>query len=115
MIARRRLPNRRPSVTISLDHDGREYEITLGYDPSEIAIKEIFCTDKKSGSAMDFLIADQCVALSLLMQYGIPISDLTRSLGRIAVDMDDPASLTRPASIFGVLTELLAFEIGDEK
>ncbi|MBX6324318.1 MAG: ribonucleotide reductase [Rhodospirillaceae bacterium] len=100
-MSRWHLPNRRPNTTLTLHHDGHTYAVTLGLDPANGCIREVFGHGAKVGSAMDAILDDACVALSLLLQYGVEPAQLARSMGRLG----DGVS---PASIIGALADLAA-------
>ncbi|MEO5375100.1 MAG: ribonucleotide reductase [Alphaproteobacteria bacterium] len=102
---RLRLPNRRPSRTATLVHDGRDYAVTIGFDPATGRVREVFAGDVKSGSSMDGILNDACIALSLLLQHGVVPASLAHSMGRLG---DGRA----PASIIGALVDhLVAQEV----
>lgn len=98
---RTRLPNRRPSETTTVGHDGRDYAVTIGIDPASGIVRELFAGDTQIGSAMDAILNDACVALSLLLQHGVEPAALAHSMGRI-----DNGS--KPASVIGALVDHLA-------
>ncbi len=102
-MTRKRLPDRRPSITTELVHQYRAYSVTIGFNPSTGRIGEVFTHGAKVGSAMDGILDDACVALSLLLQHGVEPTALSASMGRLG----DGKS---PASIIGALTDLLARE-----
>ena len=95
------LPNRRPTETATVVHDGRDYAVTVGFNPADGNVREVFATDGKAGSAMDGILADACVALSLLLQHGMEPAALARSMGRLG-------DVKEPASIIGALVDHLA-------
>jgi hypothetical protein len=99
------LPTRRPNETIELVFDGTSYQVTVGYrfgpGAGEVSPAEVFTHGAKVGSAMDAILDDACVALSLLLQHGVAPAALASSMGRAG----DGAS---PASILGALADLLA-------
>jgi len=64
---------------------------------------EVFTHGAKVGSAMDGILDDVCIALSLLLQHGVEPAELATSMGRLG---DGKA----PASIVGALTDLLVRE-----
>jgi len=66
-------------------------------------IGEVFTHGAKVGSAMDGILDDACIALSLLLQHGIAPSALASSMGRLGDG-------TSPASIIGALADLLGRE-----
>ncbi len=101
---RTRLPDRRPSETTTVVHDGRGYAVTIGVDPVTGIVREVFACDFQTGSAMDAILNDACVALSLLLQHGVEPAALAHSMGRI-----DNGS--KPASVIGALVDHLATEV----
>ena len=104
-MSRQRLPNRRPNVTVDLEHAGRAYSVTIGFDLRDGRIREVFTHGAQVGSAMDAILDDSCVALSLLLQHGVEPAALASSMGRLG----DGAN---PASVIGALADLLAREAG---
>ena len=100
---RQRLPDRRPSVTAVLVHDGRSYPVTIGFDVVNERVGEVFTHGAKAGSNMDAILDDACIALSLLLQHGIEPASLASSMGRLGDGKT-------PASIIGALTDLLVRE-----
>ncbi len=102
-MTRLRLPDRRPSLTISLAYEHRSYSVTLGLDVRSDRVAEVFTHGARIGSGMDRLLDDACVALSLLLQYGAEPTPLAASMGRLG----DGKS---PASIIGALADLIARE-----
>lgn len=102
-MTRVRLPDRRPSVTMKMVHDCQSYSVTIGFDLSAGRIGEVFTHGAKIGSAMDGILDDACIALSLLMQHGVESAALAASMGRLGDGKT-------PASIIGALTDLLARE-----
>jgi len=102
-MTRQRLPDRRPSLTTSLVHDCRPYSVTIGFDSATGRIGEVFTHGAKVGSAMDGILDDACIALSLLLQHGVETAALAASMGRLGDGKT-------PASIIGALTDLLARE-----
>jgi hypothetical protein len=99
-MTRIRLPDRRPNETATLSFEGATYEVTIGYyldgQPGEV-----FTHGAKVGSAMDRLLDDACVALSLLIQHGVKPEDLAAKMGCLG-------DQRQPASIIGGLVQLLA-------
>lgn len=102
-MTRERLPDRRPSITTELVHDWRTYSVTIGFDLTRDRIGEVFTHGAKVGSAMDAILDDACVALSLLLQHGVEPTALASSMGRLGDGKT-------PGSIIGSLTDLLARE-----
>jgi len=96
---RHRLPNRRENETVDLVFDGQRYHVTIGF-ALDGRPREVFCHGGKVGSGMDRILDDACVALSLLLQYGVEPQGLGHSMGRLG----DGAA----ASIIGALVDLVA-------
>jgi len=73
--------------------------------------REIFLSGNKEGSALDALLADAAVVISIALQHGIPASALAKSIGRLPGvpvgprDLDKPAR--QPASLIGAALDLL--------
>jgi hypothetical protein len=102
-VTRQRLSDRRPSFTTRLAYQSNTYSVTLGFDVRNGRIAEVFTHGAKVGSAMDRILDDVCVALSLLLQYGVEPAALAASMGRLGDGKT-------PASIIGALTDLLVRE-----
>ena len=105
MTERQRLPDRRPNETMAVTHEGNTYAVTLGFDPATGEAREIFTHGAKVGSAMDGILADTCIILSILLQHGVRPSSFVGSIGRLG-------DRETPASIIGVIADTLA---GEEK
>jgi hypothetical protein len=101
---RRRLPNRREAVTETLVIGNMVISATVGFDEAG-APKEIFLDGGKTGSAMDFLLGDAAVAISICLQYGVSAQALAKSIARVPESLDGPA--TTAASALGVAIDLL--------
>ena len=103
---RRRLPPRRHSETRRLAWAGQTIHVTLGYDTDSLEPKEIFYSGGyRSGSDMEALVSDLCIALSVMLQHdGITAAALGKSMGQtFDVRTGDPM----PASILGLLLDEL--------
>ena len=105
-MGRERLPDRRQNETVCLRHDGQEFTVTIGYD-GDGKPKEVFAGAAKSGTAMSHILADACVIISLVLQYGGEPEDITRSLGRIP-DLDRGKGADKPASVLGEILAIVA-------
>ncbi len=99
-MTRQRLPNRRPNETVAVAHDGCSYAVTLGFDPTTGEVREIFSHGAKVGSAMDGILDDTCILLSIMLQHGVQPSSFVGSMGKLGHGGE-------PASIIGRLTALL--------
>jgi hypothetical protein len=106
---RRRLPNRRPSVTETITigrGNGQviEYQATLGLD--EIGRpKEVFLFGAKVGTDMASVLADAALVISIALQCGIPGKALARSVSRVSQG-DGLPSL--PGSVIAAAVDLVA-------
>ena len=103
MTKRQRLPARRPNETMEVTYEGAAYAITLGIDPATGEAREIFTHGAKVGSAMDAILADTCIILSILLQHGARPSSFVDSMGRLGGG-------ETPASIIGVIADTLERE-----
>ena len=75
--SRRRPPSRRPAITQTHSHQGREYTVSVGADPATgNPIEAFFHQRGKPGGDLDALLYDAGGMLSLAVQYGPPISAL---------------------------------------
>jgi hypothetical protein len=99
------LPQRRPNETREIIFDERSYLICVGFDDAGMA-KEVFCDGPKTGSAMQHLIADACVVISLALQHGLARADLEHSLGRVP-RWTDGQEAEGPASVIGLIVGVL--------
>jgi hypothetical protein len=99
-VPRERLPDRRPSVTVSLDWSGHVFAITAGH-AADGRVREVFASGLRGGSDMQRLVDDACVVISVALQFGARPGDLRRSLGSVPDPADETVS--RPASVLGVI------------
>jgi hypothetical protein len=102
-MSRRRLPDRRPSITKELIYGGNAYAVSVGFDPADCWRGEVFAHGAKVGSNMDGILDDACIALSLLLQHGVEPAALAGTMGRLGDGRT-------PASIIGALADLLTRE-----
>lgn len=77
-VLRRRLADRRPSVTFATTWKEHELTATVGFDHETGAPLEVFGNAKRG--AMHATIADAAVLVSVALQYGATIPELRRSL-----------------------------------
>lgn len=111
---RHRLPTRRPSSTSRIAAGGIEAHATVGRDPRSGAPREIFMRPtggSRAGSAVDHLVDDAAVVISVALQHGVPAEALSRSVGRRG-EFDEAGRYRElgPASIVGAALELIAAE-----
>ncbi len=111
--ARKRLPNRRPSHTEALEVAGQTFTATVGFDPADNRLRELFLTGGKEGSTLDALLADAAVAISVALQHGVSAQALAKSVGGGPAGPVAPAELDRgkpariPASPIGAALDLV--------
>jgi ribonucleoside-diphosphate reductase alpha chain len=80
---RRRLPNRRGSITFELEALGLTFTVTASrFDDGSLA--ETFIQNHKTNSAERLLASDCAIAASLALQFGCPVETLRRALSRDA-------------------------------
>ncbi len=113
MSTRKKLPNRRPAHTESLEVEGQVFTATIGVDPESGQPRELFLTAGKEGSMLNSLLADAAVMISVGLQHGVSPAALSKSVGRLPngniapADLDRPQSERRPASLIGAALDLL--------
>jgi len=80
-MSRRRLSNRRPAETFSIEVGGLNYVVSVGrFDDGSLA--EIFISNGKAGSDSDTAARDSAVVASIALQYGVPAEVIRRALMR---------------------------------
>jgi len=108
---RHRLLNRRPNESREIISDGRSYHVTIGFDESG-SPREVFIRDAKPGSALDTLLDDASVVISIALQHGITPAALAYSMSRVPTAPLAPGGLDRggdrcPGSVIGAALDLL--------
>ena len=73
---RRRLPNERDGVTHKFSIGGHDGYLTVGLYPDTRQPGEIFIRMSKEGSSISGLMDSFATAISLALQYGVPLSTL---------------------------------------
>lgn len=102
-MTRAQLPNRRQNETLTADHAGHRFTVTVGYDAAGCPA-EVFADGAKIGTDMAHMIADACVVISLALQHGCPADALVKSLGKVPA-WDEQH---HPASVVGVIAGIVA-------
>jgi ribonucleoside-diphosphate reductase alpha chain len=92
---RRKLPDERQSITHKFSIAGHEGYITVGMYP-EGAPGEIFLTMSKEGSTISGLMDSFATAISLALQYGVPLQTL---VDKFAHTRFEPSGITNNADI----------------
>jgi len=110
---RSRLPNRRPSHLETLEVNGQVVTACIGFDPETGQPRELFLNGGKDGSQFDAMLADAATAISVALQYGVPVTALAKSVGRAPNAATMPGSIeqlaagSQPASPIGAALDLL--------
>ena len=100
---RERLPDRRQSVLLDLEHQGAQYSLSVGFfDTGKPG--EVFLSGAKVGSDVDGLLADLRVLLSRALQHGDNVAELATGMGRLG-------SGEAPASIVGAILDRVNSEM----
>lgn len=104
---RRRLPDRRPSITEKIlwetDTSRHSFHVTIGLDPATGKALEVFYADgQRTGSGLQHTVQDACVLISLLLQHGATPDAISKSLSTAPVFGEE-----KPATVVGVIVDLL--------
>lgn len=97
--SRRRLPDRRCSVTEEIKINGQTYLATAGFDPDDHELLEVFISGVKEGSSMESLLGDLAVVISVALQSGVTIESLAKSVARTRAAPVTPEELDNPSMI----------------
>jgi hypothetical protein len=76
---RKRLPNRRGSLIVTFEHEGRCYRVS-GSRFSDGRLAEIFLDTGKAGSAVQTHADNEAILASLLLQHGVSVSAIRHSI-----------------------------------
>jgi len=79
MTARQRVPNRRLSMIVSFEHEGRRYRAS-GSRFADGRLAEIFLDTGKAGSAVQAHADNEAILASLLLQHGVAIGAIRHSI-----------------------------------
>lgn len=95
------LPNRRQSQTVAFTHRNHKHYGTWScFGPDLTRPAEVFLDCGKPGSDVQAIARDAAVAVSLGLQYGVPLDALRGAITRL----DDGS----PASTLGTLLDKIA-------
>ena len=72
--SRRRLPNRRGSVTFDLESQGLKFTCTASWF-EDGSLAEILLTNHRAGSQAGVNAQDFAVVASIALQFGVPLED----------------------------------------
>lgn len=110
---RHRLPDRRPSETVTVDRNGIRIAVSAGYCPKTGQLLEIFVAGGKEGSETRHVLEDAAVLVSIGLQHGIPLDVMRHSLSRVPAGPVLPGDLdksprTVAASLIGLALDAAA-------
>ena len=88
---RKRLPDERPSITHKFSIAGHEGYLHIGLYPDTQLPGEIFITMAKQGSTVSGMMDAFATAISLALQYGVPLEDLCAKFSHMRFE---PAGFT---------------------
>jgi len=75
------MSNRRAAETIASEHGGANFTMTTGrYADGRLG--EVFINAGHANSALDVIISDAAIAISLALQFGCPIDTIRHALKR---------------------------------
>jgi ribonucleoside-diphosphate reductase alpha chain len=106
---RRRLPDRRPTVTTSIAVGDQEFAAAVGFYPDTLTPGELFLSGAKDGTDMGAILADTSILVSVALQCGLKAEALARSMSRLP-EFDDLVGrdAVKPASVIGAALDLIA-------
>lgn len=107
-MTRRRLPDRRPHVTREIEWNGHRIVVTVGYNPRDGSVAEVFA-NAETGGHMQAALSDACVVLSIALQHGISPADLGKSLLIVPAFIEGEET-TAPASPLGAIVAVIEGE-----
>jgi hypothetical protein len=84
MTVRRRLENRRASVSFNFDCGPHSYTATISYFPGTDQLAEVFLGNGRAGSDVDSAAKDSAVVCSIALQHGVPLETIRGALLRDA-------------------------------
>jgi hypothetical protein len=97
------LPNRRFGYIVPLQHAGVSFDVTFNRDPATLRFVECFYTQTgavKFGSDIQALLTDACIAISKLVEQGVPFAAIAQAFGE---DRLPGAESGPPSSVLGAI------------
>ena len=82
-MTRRRLQNRRASLSFNFRCGSLNYVATISHFPDG-TLAEVFLSNGKAGSDSDIAARDSAVVVSIALQFGVPLDVLRHALMRDA-------------------------------
>ena len=85
-MTRRKLPNRRHTVTQAIQWDNHRFYVSIGYNPDTGELMEVFyASGMKEGTDIHNTAQDACVLVSLLLQLGMSAAEIGKSLSDVSI------------------------------
>ena len=126
MTLRRRLPQRRGTIAVELEHAGHHFRMQIGCFPDG-ALGDVFLDAAKQNSGLDAFAADVAILVSLLLQHGATPAEIGHALRRapdgtaaslVGAVVDWPTAMEEAATMnfaqridFDSLMELVALRL----
>ena len=110
---RRRMPKQRPSVTTSFSVAGAEGYLTAGSYPEDNELGEVFLNLGKQGSTLSGIMDAFSVAVSIALQYGVPLETFVRKFTNMRFEpagMTDDPDIRIAASVVDYVFRRLALD-----
>jgi ribonucleoside-diphosphate reductase alpha chain len=101
MTGRRRLADRRRSLTFDIEVAGLRYKATISFFPDG-SLGELFVSNHKAGNASDVAARDAGILVSLCLQHGCPVETIAHAISR---NSDGSASGVIGAVLDKVITQ----------
>ena len=115
---RRKLPSNRMSTTHSFQIGDFKGTLHIGFYPDTKKVGEVFVTASKSGTTINGLLDCFAICFSYALQYGVPLSVLTRKFSYQRFEPDgwtsNPA-ISHAHSIVDYIARMLDTEYNDAK
>src|SRR5262245_36035085 len=81
MTERRRLPDRRPCLSIAFEKNGHRFTAGFGFF-ADGTLAEVFLNNSKAANDVDTSVRDAAVAISFALQHGADLDALRKALSR---------------------------------
>ena len=115
---RRKLPSNRMSTTHSFQIGDFKGTLHIGFYPDTKKVGEVFVTASKSGTTINGLLDCFAICFSYALQYGVPLSVLTRKFSFQRFEPDgwtSNPSISHAHSIVDYIARMLDSEYNDAK
>lgn len=102
LLYRRDLPQRRGGTNFEFSIGRTKFTASVRRENFRATVTEVFINSSKIDSDVDLTARDAAILISIALQYGIPVDELAKSMGR------NPDGL--PSSPIGAILDILARE-----